>query len=48
MKTNSYDVAIIGAGISGLVAGNYLAMSGLKVFMAEQHYVVGGCCSYSE
>lgn len=46
MKSNSYDVAIIGAGISGLIAGNYLAQSGLKVFIAEQHYVVGGCCSY--
>ena len=46
MKSNSYDVAIIGAGISGLIAGNYLAQSGLRVFIAEQHYVVGGCCSY--
>ncbi len=46
MKSNSYDVAIIGAGISGLIAGNYLARSGLKVFIAEQHYAVGGCCSF--
>jgi len=46
MKSNSYDVAIIGAGISGLIAGNYLAQAGLKVFIAEQHYAVGGCCSY--
>ncbi len=44
--SNKYDVAIIGAGISGLIAGNYLAQSGLKVFIAEQHYAVGGCCSY--
>lgn len=41
-----YDVVIIGAGISGLVAGNYLAKAGLKVLIAEQHYAVGGCCSY--
>src|SRR3989338_3180573 len=43
---NKYDVVIIGAGISGLIAGNYLAQSGLKVFIAEQHYAVGGGCSY--
>ena len=43
---NKYDVAIIGAGISGLIAGNYLAKAGLKVFIAEQHYAVGGCCSF--
>lgn len=46
MKSNSYDVAIIGAGISGLIAGNYLSKAGLKVFIAEQHYAVGGCCSF--
>ena len=46
MNSNSYDVAIIGAGISGLVAGNYLAQAGLKVFSAGQQYAVGGCCSF--
>ena len=44
--TNKYDVVIIGAGISGLIAGNYLAKAGLKVFITEQHYAVGGCCSF--
>jgi prolycopene isomerase len=39
------DVVIIGAGIAGLVAGNYLAKAGLKVLILEHHYVVGGCCS---
>ena len=39
---NKYDVVIIGAGIAGLIAGNYLAKAGLKMFIAEQHYAVGG------
>ena len=41
-----YDVVIIGAGISGLVAGNYLAKAGLKTLIIERHYSAGGCCSY--
>jgi len=40
-----YDVIIIGAGISGLVAGAYLAKRGLKVLIAEKNAVVGGCYS---
>jgi len=41
----SYDVVVIGAGIGGLISANLLAMNGLKVLLAEQHYVVGGYCS---
>ncbi|MGA1839990.1 MAG: FAD-dependent oxidoreductase [bacterium] len=40
-----YDVIIIGAGIGGLVCDNYLAKSGLKVLIIEQHHKVGGYCS---
>ena len=41
----SYDAVIIGAGISGLVCGCYLAKSGMKVLIAEQHFKPGGYCS---
>ncbi len=40
-----YDAVIIGAGISGLVCGCYLAKAGLKVLIAEQHYKPGGYCT---
>ena len=39
----SVDVAIIGAGISGLTAGAYLARQGLSVACFDPHYVAGGC-----
>jgi phytoene dehydrogenase-like protein len=41
-----YDVIVIGAGIGGLVCGSYLAKSGAKVLMVEQHTVPGGLCSF--
>ena len=40
-----YDVAIIGAGIGGLICANLLAKEGLSVLLVEQHYMVGGYCS---
>jgi phytoene dehydrogenase-like protein len=39
---NKYDAIIIGAGISGLVCGCYLAKAGLKVAVVEQHDKPGG------
>ena len=39
------DVLVIGAGIGGLVAANYLAKSGARVVVAEKHYEAGGYCS---
>ncbi len=42
---DSYDVVIIGAGISGLVCGCYLAKAGMKVLIAEQHSKPGGYCT---
>lgn len=37
------DVAIIGAGLSGLVCGTYLAKQGRKVALIEKNGRVGGC-----
>lgn len=47
LKSNKdmYDAIIIGAGISGLVCGCYLAKAGMKVLICEQHYKPGGYCS---
>jgi phytoene dehydrogenase-like protein len=42
---DSYDVVIIGAGLSGLVCGCYLAKAGMKVLIAEQHNKPGGYCT---
>lgn len=39
----SVDVAIVGAGTGGLMAGAYLARSGFKVALFDPHYVAGGC-----
>lgn len=40
-----YDVAVVGAGIGGLVCAALLAGKGLSVLLVEQHYMVGGYCS---
>ena len=40
-----YDVIVIGAGIGGLICASLLGEAGMKVLLAEQHYVVGGYCS---
>jgi phytoene dehydrogenase-like protein len=44
-SADAYDVVIIGAGISGLVCGCYLAKAGMKVLIAEQHHKPGGYCT---
>ena len=43
-----YDVIIIGAGISGLISGIFLAQKGYKTLIIEQHNKVGGCCTSFE
>lgn len=43
---SSYDVLIIGAGMSGLAAGIRLAHFGRRVAILEQHTLVGGLNSY--
>ncbi len=42
---HDYDVIIIGAGISGLVCGCYLAKAGLKTLIVEKNAKPGGYCS---
>lgn len=42
LKNEKYDVAIIGAGISGLTAAALLSKSGLKVCVLEQDANIGG------
>ncbi|MFJ4876878.1 FAD-dependent oxidoreductase [Streptomyces sp. NPDC088745] len=40
--TRPYDAVVIGGGVGGLVCAAYLAVSGLRVLLAEQHDVTGG------
>lgn len=40
-----YDAIVIGAGIAGLVCGAFLAKSGKKVLLIEQHSIPGGYCT---
>ncbi len=44
-KKYDYDVVIIGAGISGLVAGCYLAKAGMKTLIVEKNAQAGGYCT---
>ncbi len=44
-KPEGREVAIIGSGMGGLVAGALLAKRGYKVTVLEQHHEVGGYCS---
>ena len=40
---NECDIAIIGAGSGGLMAGALLALRGFRVAVFDHHYVAGGC-----
>ena len=48
MMKNKYDVIIIGAGIGGLFAGNFLQKMGIKTLVLEKEHQVGGCCTSFE
>ena len=41
---SSQNITVIGAGINGLVAANYLARAGHKVTLLERKDQVGGAC----
>ncbi|NVM17565.1 MAG: NAD(P)/FAD-dependent oxidoreductase [Candidatus Lokiarchaeota archaeon] len=41
---NNFDVIVIGSGVSGLIAANFLAKSGFKTALLEKNSHVGGCC----
>ncbi len=40
---NTYDIVVIGAGISGLTFANELACKGKKVLVVEEKATIGGC-----
>jgi phytoene dehydrogenase-like protein len=42
---SKYDVIVLGAGIAGLICGTFLAKSGRKVLILEQHSIPGGYCT---
>jgi len=44
-KQYDYDAIIIGAGISGLVAGCYLAKAGMRTLIVEKNAKAGGYCT---
>ncbi|MBI5043087.1 MAG: NAD(P)/FAD-dependent oxidoreductase [Nitrospirae bacterium] len=46
--SKTYDAIIIGAGIGGLTAGNFLAKEGCSTLIIEQHTRPGGCLSSFE
>jgi len=43
MPEKNYEIIVVGAGISGLVAANLLAKKGRKVLLLEQNHQAGGC-----
>jgi phytoene dehydrogenase-like protein len=41
-----YDVVVIGSGLAGMTAANYLAKCGRSVLLLEQHYNLGGLATW--
>jgi phytoene dehydrogenase-like protein len=41
-----YDVIVVGSGLAGLTAANYLAKAGRSVLLLEQHYNFGGMATW--
>ncbi len=41
-----YDVIVIGSGLAGMTAANYLAKCGRSVLLLEQHYNFGGLATW--
>ena len=46
--SNSYDVAVVGAGHNGLICACYLAQKGLRVVVLERSDRIGGACVTEE
>ncbi|MEU6221333.1 NAD(P)/FAD-dependent oxidoreductase [Streptomyces sp. NPDC047022] len=42
MQQDDWDAVVVGSGIGGLVCAGYLAVSGFRVLVLEQHDVAGG------
>jgi phytoene dehydrogenase-like protein len=43
---DAYDVVVIGSGLGGLTGAHYLAKSGFKVLLLEQHQQLGGLATW--
>lgn len=43
---DNYDVIVIGSGLAGLTAANYLVKCGRSVLLLEQHYNYGGMATW--
>ncbi len=43
---NYYDIIVIGSGLAGMTAANYLAKCGRSVLLLEQHYNFGGLATW--
>ena len=46
--SNTYDVAVVGGGISGASVAARLQAQGLSTAILESHRVLGGCAGYFE
>lgn len=45
LKKHDYDAVVIGAGISGLICGCYLAKAGIKTLIVDKNAKPGGYCT---
>ena len=42
MRSEQWDVVVIGSGLGGLACAAYLAAAGRRTLVLEAHYVAGG------